>query len=143
MHATGVRICLDAIWGYGRNSNVCRVRSRLAQSLHIRRGLAAALAERHDPARTGYHDNTPANKNVAEPRNWTGAGHRAIDNMMIGGVQGVHLSDEEFEAEIMKRRQHITWLRDNAWSGCLLCGTSKPPVKPRVAAATTGQEQQQ
>ena len=45
---------------------------------------------------TGYFDNTPTNPNVSDPRNWSGLGHRSIDNMMINIGQAVFLSDEEF-----------------------------------------------
>ena len=31
----------------------------------------------------GYMDNTPANRNVPDPRNWSGSGNRSISNMFI------------------------------------------------------------
>ena len=49
---------------------------------------------------TGYYDNTPANRNVVDPRNWSGLGHRSIDNMNIMIMQGVSLTDEQFQEEV-------------------------------------------
>ena len=53
---------------------------------------------------TGYFDNTPANRNVVDPRNWSGLGHRSIDNMLILIAQGVNLTDEQFAQEVARRR---------------------------------------
>ena len=133
MHATGVRICLDAIWGNTVETLTCAGYDHGWLRVYTYEDDWQPLLPKGTILRvTGYHDNTPSNKNVAEPRNWTGAGHRAIDNMMIGGVQGVYMSDEEFEAEILKRRQQHHLAEGQRLVGCLLCGTSKPPVKPRV-----------
>src|SRR5207244_8721489 len=52
---------------------------------------------------TGTFDNTPGNRNVADPRNWSGLGHRSIDNMMNQLGETQLLSDEEFRAEMVKR----------------------------------------
>jgi hypothetical protein len=83
---------------------------------------------------TGYFDNTPANKNVADPRNWAGLGHRSIDNMMINIARGVPLSDEEFKQEIAKRRAKLNLTEGQAAPGCPLCGVSRTTV-------TTNQQQ--
>ena len=43
-------------------------------------------------------DNSPANRNVPDPRNWQGSGNRSVANMFIDLGQGVALSDEQFQA---------------------------------------------
>jgi hypothetical protein len=40
---------------------------------------------------TGTFDNTPANRNVTDPRNWSGLGHRWIDNILIPLAQAIKL----------------------------------------------------
>ena len=75
---------------------------------------------------TGYFDNTPANKNVSDPRNWSGLGHRSMDNMLIHIGRGIQLSDEEFEQELAKRGESLT--EGQMVPGCPLCGYSKMPV---------------
>ena len=57
---------------------------------------------------TGYYDNTPANRNVVDPRNWSGLGHRSIDNMNIMIMQGVTLTDEQFPRKSRRRREAET-----------------------------------
>ena len=52
---------------------------------------------------TGYFDNTASNKNVVDPRNWRGLGHRSIDDMFIDISQYHYYTDEEFAAEVAAR----------------------------------------
>jgi hypothetical protein len=84
---------------------------------------------------TGYYDNTPANKNVVDPRNWSGLGHRSIDNMNILLMQAVTLSDEAFQQEVAARRERLKLAPGENAPGCPLCTFDKlpaprPPVPP-------------
>jgi hypothetical protein len=143
MHAAGVRMCLDAIYGSSATSETLScvgydhswVRTYAygpdAQPL-LPRGTIVRL--------TGYFDNTPANKNVADPRNWSGNGHRSIENMMneLGEVQ--LLTDKEFQDAMMERKLKLGLKDGQTLIGCPLCGVvGKIPA----ATATTGQQQQQ
>jgi hypothetical protein len=129
LHAAGVRMCLDAIWENttetlscaGYNHNWVRVYSYAddAQPLLPKGTIVRA---------TSYFDTTPANKNVIDPRNWSGLGHRSTDNMAIGIATGIELSDEEFEREMAKRRQQLHLTDGQTVIGCPLCGTMKRPV---------------
>jgi hypothetical protein len=143
MHAAGVRMCLDAIYGasatfetlscVGYDHSWVRIYNfgKDSQPL-LPRGTIVRI--------TGYFDNTPANRNVADPRNWSGNGHRSIDNMMneLGEVQ--LLTDQEFQDAMAERRQKLG-LKDGATViGCPLCGVvGKIPARP----TTTTQAQQQ
>ena len=123
MHAAGVRLCLDAIWMgqvqtlscAGYNHNWVRVYS-YADS------VAPLLPKGTILRVTGYFDNTPNNKNVVDPRNWSGLGHRSIDNMMVNIGQVITLSDEEFEREMAQRRQMLDIKEGQTVLGCPLCG---------------------
>jgi hypothetical protein len=143
MHAAGVRMCLDAIYGasatfetlscVGYDHSWVRIYNfgKDSQPL-LPRGTIVRI--------TGYFDNTPANRNVADPRNWSGNGHRSIDNMMneLGEVQ--LLTDQEFQDAMVERRQKLG-LKDGATViGCPLCGVvgKIPPRRP-----TSTQPQQQ
>jgi hypothetical protein len=68
-------------------------------------------------------DNSPANRNVPDPRNWQGSGNRSVANMFIDLGQGVALSDEQFRDEMIKRRQSST---EDVIPGCPLCNTVRP-----------------
>ncbi len=71
----------------------------------------------------GYFDNSPSNPNVADPRNWSGAGHRSVDNMFINLMQGTFLDDDEFEAEVQRRREYLRLTGDpDGDIGCPQCG---------------------
>ena len=83
---------------------------------------------------TGYYDNTPANRNVVDPRNWSGLGHRSIDNMNILIMQGVPLTDEQFQEEVAARRERLKLKPGEDAPGCPLCAFEKIPAPPRAAA---------
>ena len=72
----------------------------------------------------GYMDNSPANKNIPDPRNWQGSGNRSVANMFIDLGQGVALSDEQFQEEMIKRRQST---KGDVIIGCPLCNTVQIP----------------
>ena len=77
---------------------------------------------------TGYFDTTPANKNVADGRNWSGLGHRSIDQMMINLSQGVYLTDEQFAEELVQRRKGLNLTAGQYVLGCPLCGPDDAEV---------------
>ena len=86
----------------------------------------------------GYVDNSPSNKNVPDPRNWTGSGNRSVTNMFLELGNNVGMSDAQFQEEMMKRRA----LHPGAdhFAGCPLCSVAdRRPVQP----AQTQQQQQQ
>src|SRR5206468_12535554 len=55
----------------------------------------------------GYMDNSPTNRNVPDPRNWQGSGNRSVANMFIDLGMRVALTDEQFQEEMAKRREHL------------------------------------
>jgi hypothetical protein len=84
----------------------------------------------------GYMDTTPANKNVPDPRNWSGAGNRSISNMFIDLGNRVALTDEQFRQEMQKRVANDPG-RD-VYRGCPLCGVI---AKERRQTETEHQDQ--
>ena len=86
---------------------------------------------------TGYFDNTPANKNVVDPRNWSGLGHRSIDNMMINIGQTIVLTDEEFQQEMAERRRKL-----NLAAGPDGAGLSAVRLRQSASRDGAGQQQQ-
>jgi hypothetical protein len=136
MHAAGVRMCLDAIWGTTVQTLSCAGYNHSWVRTYTYADDAAPLLPKGTILRvTGYFDNTPANKNVADPRNWSGLGHRSIDNMMIDIGQRIVLTDEQFQQEMAERRRKLNIAEGQTVPGCPLCGYSKPPL-----ATTTGQQ---
>jgi hypothetical protein len=132
MHAAGVRMCLDAIWNSKIETLSCAGYDHSWVRAYQYEDDVAPLLPRGTILRvTGYFDNTPANKNVVDPRNWSGLGHRSIDNMVILILQTVPLSDERFQEEITARRDKLKLTEGQNVIGCPLCSFSKlPGAKP-------------
>jgi hypothetical protein len=129
MHSAGVRMCLDAIWGTTVQTLSCAGYNHSWVRIYTYADDAAPLLPKGTIIRvTGYFDNTPANKNVADPRNWSGLGHRSIDNMMINIGQRIVLTDEEFQQEMAERRRKLNLAEGESALGCPLCGYSKLPT---------------
>ena len=54
---------------------------------------------------TSWHDNTVANKNNPDPNQWVGWGDRTVDEMAHAWVNITYMDDEDFQAEVEKRKQ--------------------------------------
>ena len=142
MHAAGVRICLSAYYGAGATEETLSCVGydhSWVRTYNFAKGYQPLLPRGTILRMTGYFDNTPGNPNVADPRNWSGSGHRSIDNMMnqLGDLQ--LLTDEEFQAAMRERREALGLAPGEAPLGCPLCGVVSD--KP-ATSATTQQEQQ-
>ena len=137
LHAAGVRMCLEAIYpsryvetlncaGYDHNWVKTYAYADDAAPLLPRGTILRAIA---------HFDNTHANRNVVDPRNWSGLGRRSMDNMLIAINQGIQLTDEEFAREIAERRTRLGLREGETVPGCPMCGFVRiPPPRP----ATTG-----
>jgi len=132
MHAAGVRMCLDAIWGSHMETLSCSGYDHSWVRAYQYEDDATPLLPKGTILRvTGYYDNTPANRNVVDPRNWSGLGHRSIDNMNILIMQAVTLTDEAFQQEVAARRALLKLRPGEDAPGCPLCTFDKMPP-PRV-----------
>ena len=135
MHAPGVRMCLEASYGAttwtincaGYDHNWVRVYQYAEHAAPLLpKGTILHL--------TGFFDNSPSNPNVPDPRNWSGSGHRSVDNMFINLMQGTYLSDEEFADAIEERRRHLR--STDTKDGHIACPTCGDP--PSLHAAGGG-----
>jgi hypothetical protein len=53
---------------------------------------------------TSWHDNTSANRDNPDPDQWVGWGDRTVDEMAHAWVNITYLTDEEYEAEVERRK---------------------------------------
>jgi hypothetical protein len=137
LHAPGDRMCLEAIWGYTIQTLSC-----VGYDHNWVRGYD--FADDSQPLLPkgtilhiiGYMDNSPSNKNVPDPRNWQGSGNRSVANMFIDLGQRVALTDEQFQAEMAKRRDQLKLTRNDIVIGCPLCSLAfvPQPARPPVPA---------
>jgi len=129
MHASGVRMCFEAIWG-GRSETIsCAGYDHNWVKVYNYDDDHAPLLPKGTLIRiVAEFDTTPANRNVIDPRNWQGLGHRSIDNMAIVFLPGVTLTDAEFAQEIQRRRERMGLAVGEAMIGCPLCGFANVPA---------------
>jgi hypothetical protein len=127
LHAPGMRMCLEAIWGINIQTLTCAgydhnwVRGYAYDDDH-----APLLPKGTILHIIGYMDNTPANKNIPDPRNWQGSGNRSVANMFIDLGMRVALTDEQFEAEMAERRAKLKLTQNDYVIGCPLCLNTPP-----------------
>ena len=138
LHAPGQRMCLEAIWGYNiQTLNCVGYDHNWVRGYDYTDDSAPLLPRGTILHIIGYMDNSPTNKNVPDPRNWQGSGNRSVANMFIDLGMRVALSDEQFQEEMAKRREHLHVTKNDNVIGCPLCN-----VIPPAAMKTAGAPQQ-
>jgi mono/diheme cytochrome c family protein len=139
MHSTGVRMCLEAIYGSHVETLNCSGYDHNWVKTYAYEEDASPLLPRGTILKvTGYFDNTAGNKNVVDPRNWSGLGHRSIDNMLVMIAQGVSLTEEQFAQEIARRRTALNLTEGQSTLGCPMCAFARVPVRPTLPPAGAG-----
>jgi hypothetical protein len=140
LHAPGMRMCLEAIWGYNiQTLNCVGYDHNWVRGYHYDEDAAPLLPKGTIVHIIGYMDNSPSNKNIPDPRNWQGSGNRSVANMFIDLGNRVALTDEQFADEMAKRREKLHLTRNDVVIGCPLCAIVPPPA----TKATQQQQQQQ
>jgi hypothetical protein len=136
LHAPGMRMCLEAIWGFNIQTLSCAGYDHNWVRGYDYADDAAPLLPRGTILHIiGYMDNSPNNKNVPDPRNWQGSGNRSVANMFIDLGMGLSLSEEQFQAEMAKRREHMKLTQQDVMIGCPLCNV--PPRSPTPTPTPT------
>ncbi|MCY4601370.1 MAG: hypothetical protein OXF27_15800 [Acidobacteria bacterium] len=127
MHAAGVRMCLEAIWGQMRETLNCVGYDHSWVRVYTYADDAAPLLPKGTILRlVGYFNNSPTNPNVTDPRNWSGAGMRSVDQMLINLARGIYLTDEQFTEELAGRRERLRIKTGDTVVGCPTCGLAPP-----------------
>jgi hypothetical protein len=135
MHAAGVRMCMEAIWGGRTETLSCAGYDHNWVRVYKFADDAVPLLPKGTLLHIiAYFDTTPANKNVIDPRNWGGLGHRSIDNMAILIAPTIVLSDQEFQEEMATRRTRLHLAKGQTVLGCPLCGFDQLPTATGPAA---------
>ncbi len=127
MHAPGVRMCLEAIWGHSVQTLTCAgYDHNWVRSYAYEDDAAPLLPEGTILHLIGFMDTTPGNRNVADTRNWGGGGRRSVANMFIDLGEAIALTDEEFEQEMGERRDRLGLTKNDVVIGCPLCQVRFP-----------------
>jgi hypothetical protein len=137
LHAPGERMCLEAIWGFKAETLACVgydhnwVRTYVFEEAY--QPLIPTGAILHI---TGYMNNSETNPNVADPRNWQGAGNRSVANMFIDLGERVTMTEEQFVEEVRMRVAQHGLTKNDYFIGCPLCLAlvETPPPTPTTSA---------
>jgi hypothetical protein len=143
LHAPGTRMCLEYIWGINVQTLTCSGYDHNWVRVYEYDDDSAPLLPKGTILHIiGYMDNSAANKNVPDPRNWSGSGNRSISNMFIDLGQRVALSDQQFMEEMAARKEKLKLTPDDVVIGCPLCnGTPiapSPRTRPQAASGPGG-----
>ena len=108
MHASGVRMCVEAFYGgtTGKRETInCAGYNHNWVKVYAYEDDAAPLLPKGTLLHLiGWYNNTESNPRVVDPRNWKGYGRRSIDDMFIFLPRLVFLTEEEFQTEVAARR---------------------------------------
>jgi hypothetical protein len=143
LHAPGVRMCLEYIWGINIQTLSCSGYDHNWVRVYDYEDDYAPLLPKGTILHIiGWMDTTPGNRNVPDSRNWSGAGNRSISNMFIDLGQGIALTDEQFYAEMARRREKLKLGANDVLIGCPLCnGDPIAPPARRQARPSGGGSQ--
>jgi hypothetical protein len=133
LHAQGVRMCLEAIWGFNVQTLNCVGYDHNWVKQYVYDDDAAPLLPKGAIVHLiGFLDTTAANKNMADTSNWTGGGRRSVANMFLDLGYSVSLTDEQFQEAMAKRRAKMK--SRNAFDiGCPTCWAPATLGTPVIA----------
>ncbi len=136
LHAPGVRMCLEAIWGINRFMLNCVGYDHNWVKQYLYEDDAAPLLPKGTILHmVGFVDTSADNPNIADRRNWAGSGRRSVSNMFADLGQAVRLTEEQFQAEMAERRANMK--DKNEYDiGCPLCWA--PEVMEDATATGAG-----
>jgi len=132
LHAAGVRMCLEAVEQRTIETLSCAgYDHNWVKNYYYDDNAAPLLPKGTILHAIAWWDNTPKNANILESRNTTTWDRRSVGNMFIVFEQAIALTDEQYRAEIAKRRQYqeATGQPPIGCPGCFLV----PPGSPVVA----------
>src|SRR2546428_1234849 len=114
LHAPGVRMCLEAIWGHNIQTLNCVGYDHNSVKQYVYVDDAAPLLPKGTIVHLmGFLDTTANNKNPADPRNWAGGGRRPFPTMFTNLGNPVRLTGERFQPEMRKREAKMKSRTDN------------------------------
>ena len=142
LHAPGVRMCIEAVWGHNILTLNCVGYDHHWVKQYVYEDDSAPLLPKGTIVHLiGFLDTTSANTNVADARNWAGGGRRSVANMFIDLGYSVSLTEEQFQAEMATRRAKMK-NRNEYDIGCPLCWATPPPTTAAPAGAVGGRQPQ-
>ena len=126
MHAAGVRMCLEAIYGKAVETISCAGYDHNWVRTYLFDDNAAPLLPKGTILHAiGWLDNTAKNKNITDPRNEATYGNSSVANMFQSRGDAIFLTDAQYQAELAKRREYLQLTGEDAIA-CPDCTVRKP-----------------
>jgi mono/diheme cytochrome c family protein len=108
MHATGMRMCIEAIYrGIQETISCAGYDHNWVKSYYYDDNAAPLLPKGTIIHAIGWFDNSSKNANNVDPRNPATYGASSISNMFIDFSRAAYLTEEQYQAELAKRREHL------------------------------------
>jgi hypothetical protein len=138
LHATGMRMCMEAIYARSVETlNCAGYDHNWVRNYQYDENHAPILPKNTIIHIISWFDGTAKNVNNIEPRNTTVWGRRSVANMFGTENRAVYLTEEQYLEEIAKRRKYLD--ETNGWStavGCPACWDAPRPAQaPERAGA--------
>ena len=138
LHAPGERMCIEAIWGHQVETlNCVGYDHNWVKAYTYEDGYEPILPKGTIVHMVGYMNTTTDNPNIADPRNWTGAGNRSVENMFLELGMQVAMTDEQFLEEMAERVERFGLTRNDHVIGCPLCTHAVPLPSPVTVVTVT------
>jgi hypothetical protein len=133
MHATGVRMCIEAIYGrVVETLNCAGYDHNWVRNYQYDENYAPLLPKGTILHAISWFDNTAKNTNVVDPRNLSTFGNSSVSNMFIVFNLAQFLTDEQYKDEVAKRKEFLTMSHEEN-IGCPACWLATPKAKDVVA----------
>jgi hypothetical protein len=127
MHATGVRKCIEAIYGgIVETLNCSGYDHNWVKNYQYDTNAAPLLPKGTILHAIGWFDNSAKNANNVEPRNPATYGANSVSNMFILFNKGIFLTDEQYQEELAARRKYLEETKSPN-IGCPECWTGPAP----------------
>ena len=134
MHANGVRMCLQAVYGRAVETLNCSgYDHNWVRNYYYKENYEPLLPKGTVLHAIAWFDNSAKNNNVIDPRNLATFGNSSVNNMFIVFNLAEFLTDEQYLAEVRKRKEYIK-LNQEDMIGCPACYLPEP----RTPNAQTG-----
>jgi hypothetical protein len=127
MHATGVRMCIEAIHsGVIETLNCAGYDHNWVKNYLYDENSAPILPKGTILHAVGWFDNSPKNANNIDPRNAATYGARSVSNMFIVFNKAFFLTEQQYQEELKKRRAYLDSTGEVA-IGCPGCWQTPAP----------------
>jgi hypothetical protein len=136
MHATGVRMCIEAIYGrlMGETLNCAGYDHNWVRNYQYQEDSQPLIPKGTILHSIGWFDNTQKNENVLDPRNMSTFGNSSTSNMFITFNEAVFLTDQQYREEVKKRKEYLERTGDEN-IGCPACYLPTPEGETSAARA--------